>query len=86
MNLPTKILVEIACQLNASDLSNFRCTNRAFGAIGLGLIPRNGISVMNTFQDLRDCKSLLRCQEIAVNVRRLRIYHAEWPRSCSKYD
>ncbi|KAH6666362.1 hypothetical protein B0J14DRAFT_568447 [Halenospora varia] len=86
MQIPTELLIEIASNLIAQDLSNFRLISKRFASAGLGLIPSNGLSVMNIAGDLKDCRELVKCRSIAQNVRHLRLFHAEWPPACSKLE
>ncbi|KAF4626839.1 hypothetical protein G7Y89_g11319 [Cudoniella acicularis] len=86
MEVPTEILLDIASNLNAKDLLNFRLVNRRFARIGLEFVLQNGLSVMNTARDLRKCHQLLECPIIAKNVRQLSFFHAEWPPSCPQKE
>lgn len=85
MYFPAEIEIEIASYLIKEDLINFRLTCKSFAKAGISLIPRNGISVMNTTRDTDALHELLKCTSIAKNTKSLRIFHAEWP-VCSRHE
>jgi hypothetical protein len=76
MDIPIELLTCIASELDSIDLSNFRLTNRKCAQASTSLIPRHGISVMNTSRDIKELQNALHC---------LRVLHAEWP-ICSRYE
>ncbi|KAH6714014.1 hypothetical protein BKA61DRAFT_674623 [Leptodontidium sp. MPI-SDFR-AT-0119] len=78
MNVPPEILIAIAAELSAQDLSNFRLTSRQFARAGLPLIPCHGLSILDTAYDIGKILQLLQSSSIRYNLRSLRIYHAEW--------
>lgn len=86
MYILPELLMNIASNLDAQDLSSFRLVSQDFAAAGLALIPKNGLSIMNTHRDLNQCRKLLECNTIAQNVRHLRLFHAEWPQATSQEE
>ena len=81
--LSTELLETVAYFLNALELGNFRLTCRRFAEIGLFLIPRNGLSLLNTSDAFDDLRAILKLPEIANHTKRLVLYDGEWP-WCSK--
>ena len=76
---PPEILEQIASHLNAEDLGRFRQVNRLCARVGISLIARNGLSVLNTSAELKEIRQLLQCQSIATSTRQLTISHGDWP-------
>lgn len=74
-----EILVTIASNLNARDLGNFRLVHSKFANAGTPLLPRNGISVLNTSACLKELQQLLQCHSIASSIRQLTFFYGEWP-------
>lgn len=81
---PIEILTAIATELNAAELSSFRLASRTFAIAGAPILPKNGLSVMNSSNDIQALQSLLKCASIANNVKTLRLYHVEWPLCIAK--
>jgi hypothetical protein len=76
---PAEILLAIASNLRAKDFRNFRLVNKRIGNTTLCLIPKNGLSVLNTVRSLQGLKHLLGCPSISNNVREVTLFHREWP-------
>ncbi|PMD42332.1 hypothetical protein L207DRAFT_424909 [Hyaloscypha variabilis F] len=85
MDIPVELLTFIASELDSIDLSNFRLVNRACAQASTSLIPRHGISVMNMSRDMKELQYVLQSSGFAKNVRKLRVFHVEWP-ICSRFD
>jgi hypothetical protein len=66
--------------LGARDLGVFRRACHEFAALTSHLIPRHGLSVLNTVNSVNELLSLLENPHIARNTRSLLIYSAEWQR------
>ena len=79
LNIPTELLDQIISFLSARDLGRFREVNRECAKIGLSLISRNGLSVLNTSAGLREIRELLQCKTLATSTRQLTINHGNWP-------
>lgn len=79
MDLPPEILHHIASYLDAEDLGSFRRVSPECTIAGTSFIARNGLSVLNTSEGLREIRDLLQCKSIAVNTRQLTICHGDWP-------
>ena len=79
MIFPAEILIMIAFNLYAVDLGNFRLANSDLSRLFAPLVARNGISIMNTSECLRDLQELLEWNKIADAARKLTIYFGEWP-------
>lgn len=78
MILPPELLLEIASYLSAKDLANCRSVCKLFAALGLRLIPRNGLNLIDTSQGFNDLLEILRYTDVANNTRTLTIYTTEW--------
>ena len=85
MYIPIELLSYIASQLGSNDLANFRLASRDCAYAGVALIPRHGISVINTSRDIKELHDVLQHPAIAHNVNILRIFHAQWP-ICSRHE
>ncbi|KAH9203191.1 hypothetical protein DL95DRAFT_321902, partial [Leptodontidium sp. 2 PMI_412] len=85
MNVPFELLSCIASELGSNDLANFRLANRACANAAVSLIPRHGISVLNTSRDIKELQDVLQHPGIANNVKNLRVFHVQWP-VCSRQE
>ncbi|KAH7364907.1 hypothetical protein BKA65DRAFT_573509 [Rhexocercosporidium sp. MPI-PUGE-AT-0058] len=85
MNVPFELLSCIASELGSNDLANFRLANRACANAAVSLIPRHGISVLNTSSDIKELQDVLQHPGIANNVKNLRVFHVRWP-VCSRQE
>jgi hypothetical protein len=79
MDLPPEILHNVATYLHVEDLGSFRRISPECTRAGTSLIARNGLSVLNTSEGLREIRQLLQCKSIAINTRQLTICHGDWP-------
>jgi hypothetical protein len=82
---PAEILLAIASNLRAKDFRNFRLVNKRIANTTLCLIPKNGLSVLNTVRSLQGLKQLLGYPAISNNVREVTLFHGEWP-ICSRRE
>ena len=76
-SMPVELLYLIASNLNSCDLGNVRCTCSKLAAAYAPLVARNGISVLNTSDNLKEFNGFLET-EIAASTRVLTVYHGEW--------
>jgi hypothetical protein len=82
--LPVELLPLIASNLNSCDLGNFRRVCTKLAAASASLVARNGISVLNTSDSLKELENFLQT-EIAYSARVLTVYHGEW-QVCSRRE
>jgi len=81
-----EIIFIVASYLDAKDLGSLRLAHSKLAKICAPLIARNGISIMNTTEGLRDLQQLLKCGEIADNIRQLTLYFGDWPICIRPHD
>jgi hypothetical protein len=79
MIFPVEIILMIAYNLDATDLRSFRLADRKLAKICAPLIARNGISIMNTTEGLKDLQQFLQLGEIADTTKQLKLYFGDWP-------
>ncbi|KAE9373859.1 hypothetical protein N431DRAFT_337655 [Stipitochalara longipes BDJ] len=82
--MPVELLYLIASNLNSHDLGNFRCVCIKLATASASLVARNGISVLNTSDSLKDLEEFLET-DIAASARVLTVYHGEW-QVCRRKD
>ena len=85
MTFPVELLVQTASHLSARDLGSFRCTCRGFAELSSHLIPRNGLTILDTTQGLNELLELLKRADIANNTRKLVVHSAEWD-YCQRHE
>ena len=85
MILPIEILELIASELNAIDLRSFRLASNECARAGAFLVGHRGISIIDTAACLKDLNGLLDCVHILKSIKKLTIFHGEWP-ICSRKD
>ncbi|KAH8585624.1 hypothetical protein B0O99DRAFT_748894 [Bisporella sp. PMI_857] len=84
MKVPLEILNEIASYLSSRDLANFRLASFRCAQAGRSVIPRNGISVLSTFDSLQQLREFVTYSTIPTFTRHIRFFYGEWPQCARK--
>jgi hypothetical protein len=79
MSLPHELLAKIGFHLDdRNDLCNFRLISQTAAGACKALIPRNGISVIISYDCLNELLQLLEQRDIAVNVKKITLFYGKW--------